>query len=291
MAVLVASEDGSKVEAEAVDMVVGHPVAQTLHNHVTHIGVVAVQGITAAAEIIVIALRCQHVICLVVDAAIGDIWALLVAFSGVVEHYVEHHFNAVLVQLFHHVLQFIHLHGEPACRSIGGLGGKESYVAVAPQVVERAPIDRGDAVVFKLVELMDGHQFHAVDAQLLQIGNLLDDAGKRTPVLHTRCRATREVAHMHLIDDEVVDRRFQRQVILPVEVGEHHPGPILVETFPIGLLSPHITPDNQFGVRVEQNPGLIEAVAFFRQERAIHAEAVFNVLIIQVENNHREYIA
>ena len=291
MAVLVASEDGSQVEAEAVDVVVGHPVAQALHNHVTHIGVVAVQGIAAATEIIVIALRGQHIIGLVVDAAIGDVGALLVALSGVVEHHVEHHFNAVLMQLFHHVLQLVHLHGEPARRGVCGLGGKESYVAVAPQVVERAPIDRGDAVVFKLVELMDGHQFHAVDAQFLQIGNLLDDAGKRTLVLHARSRTTREVAHVHLIDDEVVDGRFQRKVILPVEVGEHHPGTILVETFPIGLLSPHITADYQLGVRVEQNLRLIEAVPFFRQERTIHAETVLYVLIIQVENNHRKHIA
>ena len=272
-------------------MVVGHPVAQTLHNHVTHIGVVAVQGITAAAEIIVIAIRCQHVIGLVVDAAIGDVGALLVALGGVVEHYVEHHFNAVLVQLFHHVLQFIHLHGEPASRSIGGLGGKESYVAVAPQVIELTPIDWRYTVVLKLVELMDGHQFHAVDAQLFQIGNLLDDACKRSPVLHARACSACKVAHVHLIDDEVIDGCLQREVILPVEIVEHHACTILISTVPMRFLSPHVASHDEFRIGIEQNLRLIETVAFFRQERAVHAETVLDVLIIQVENNHREYIA
>ena len=138
---------------------------------------------------------------------------------------------------------------------------------------------------------MDRHQFHTVDTQFLQIGNLLDDAGKRSLMLHVGSCATGEVAHMHLIDDEIVDGRFQWQVVLPVEIREHHTGTILVETIPIGLLPPHITPDDELSVRVKQDLRLIETMTFFRLERTIHPETVFYVLIIQVEDNHREHIA
>ena len=70
-------------------------------------------------------------------------------------------------------------------------------------------IDGRGPIVLELVELMDGHQFHTVDTQLLQVGYLLNDTCKRTLMLHTRTSSAREVANMHLIDDEVVDRRFQ----------------------------------------------------------------------------------
>ena len=137
---------------------------------------------------------------------------------------------------------------------------------------------------------MDGHQLHTVDTQFLQIGNLFDDASKRSLVFHTRARTTREVAHVHLIDDEVVDGRFQWQVVFPIEVVEHHTGTILVEAIPIGLFPPDITTHNQFCVRVEQYLRLIEAMAFFWKEGTIHPEAILYVLIIQVEDDHREHI-
>ena len=95
-------------------MIVGNPVAQTRDNHVAHIGVVAVQRIATATEVEVSTIGRKHVIGLVVDTAIGDIWASLVTFSCVVEHHIEHHLNAIGMQAFHKVLQFVHLHREPS---------------------------------------------------------------------------------------------------------------------------------------------------------------------------------
>ena len=138
---------------------------------------------------------------------------------------------------------------------------------------------------------MDRHQLHTVDTQFEQVRDLLDDTCERSPVLDTRSCPTCKVTHMHLIDDEVVDRCFQRLVTLPVEVIEHHTGTIGIDTIPVRLFSPYIAPHNQFGIRVEQYLRLIEAKTFFRFEGAIHAEAVLYVLVIQIEDNHREHIA
>ena len=100
IAVLVASEDGGEIESETVDMVVGDPVAETFHNHVAHIGIVAVQRVATAAEVKVASIGSQHIIGLVVDTAIGDVRTSLVTLSSVVEHHVEHHLDAVGVQAF-----------------------------------------------------------------------------------------------------------------------------------------------------------------------------------------------
>ena len=291
VALLVAPQDGCQVEAEAVDVVVGDPVPQALDNHVAHVGVVAVQRVAASAEVEVRAVGRQHVVGLVVDAPVRDVRSALVALGGVVEHHVEHHLDAVAVQLLHHVLQLVHLHGEASRRGVGGLGCEESDVAVAPQVVERMAVDGRGAVVLELVELVYGHQLDAVHAQLLQVGNLLDDAGEGAAMPDARGRAAREVAHVHLVHDEVVDGRLQRHVVLPVEVVEHHAGPVLVQAVPVGLLSPHVAPYDELRVGVEQYPGLVEPVTLLGLEGAVHAEAVLDVLVVEVEDNHREHIA
>ena len=50
-------------------MVFGRPVAQAVQHHIAHDGIVAVHGIAAAAEVLVTAVRLQHVVGLVVQAA------------------------------------------------------------------------------------------------------------------------------------------------------------------------------------------------------------------------------
>ena len=109
---MVASEDSGKVEAEAVDMIIGYPVAQTFYNHIAHIGVITVQRITATAKVVVTAIGHEHVIGLVVDAAIGDIRALFVTLGCMVEYHVEHYLDTVGVEFLYQILQLVGLHAE-----------------------------------------------------------------------------------------------------------------------------------------------------------------------------------
>ena len=289
--VLVASQNGCQIETEAVDMVVNDPVAQALDNHFTHVRIVAVQRVAATAEVIVAAVGLEHVVGLVVDAAIGDGRAVLSTLGSMVEHHVEHDLNAILVQSFHQVLQLVHLHAETSRRGVGGLRCEEADVAVAPQVAKGLSVNGRHELVLKLVKLMDGHQLHTVDTQFLEIRNLLDNACKGAFVLHPRSSATGEVAHVHFIDDEVIDGRLQGQVFLPVEVVQHNACPIGIDIVLIGLLSPHVSPGNHHGIGVEQDLRLVEVVTFFRLVGAVHAETVFYVFIVQVEDNHRKHVA
>ena len=122
-------------------MIVGHPVAQTFNNHITHVGVIAVQRVTASAEVEVTAIQGQHVVGLVVDTSVGDIRPVFVTFCRMVEHHVENHLNAVGMQLFDQVLQLVHLHGEPTRRSVCSLGSEEAHIAIPPQVVKHVPVN------------------------------------------------------------------------------------------------------------------------------------------------------
>ena len=54
----------------------------------------------------------QHVVGLVVDAAIGDVGPVLVAFCSVVEDDIEDDFDAVGMEPFDKVFQLIDLHTE-----------------------------------------------------------------------------------------------------------------------------------------------------------------------------------
>ena len=67
-AVLAASHNGSQVKTEPVNPVGRDPVAQAVDNHLLHNGVIAVHGIAAAAEIVVISLRGQQIIYIVVKS-------------------------------------------------------------------------------------------------------------------------------------------------------------------------------------------------------------------------------
>ena len=151
-------------------------------------------------------------------------------------------------------------------------------------------VDRRGTEILKLVELVDRHELYAVDTQFEQVRYLLDDTCKGALVLDARSCATSEIAHVHLVNDEVVNGRFKRQVFLPVVIVEHHAGTIGVDTVPIRFFAPHIATYNEFGVGVEQYLRLIETMAFFGTERSVHPIAVLDVFVIEVEHHHGENV-
>ena len=90
----VAAEDRGEVEAQAVDVHLRHPEAQAVENQFADDGMVAIDGVAAAGEVEVIAVRPEHVIKLIVQAAKGIGSAAVVAFAGVVEDDIENDFDA-----------------------------------------------------------------------------------------------------------------------------------------------------------------------------------------------------
>jgi hypothetical protein len=62
--------------------------------------------------------------------------------------------------------------------------------------------------VFELIELEDGHQLNAINAQILEIRDFLADAGESAWMLDARGRVPCETADVRLIDYQVLDRYF-----------------------------------------------------------------------------------
>ena len=94
----VAPQNRSEVEAEAVNVILGSPIAQAVEHHVAYHRVIAVQRIAGAAEVPVVALRGEHVVGFVVNPPERDRRPLLVPLGGVVKHHIKQHLNAVAVQ-------------------------------------------------------------------------------------------------------------------------------------------------------------------------------------------------
>ena len=101
------SQGGCQIEAEAVDMHLGDPVAQRIHNQLQRVWVAHIQGVTGAGVVhVVLAIAFdQAVVGLVVDASEADGWAHVVALGGVVVDHVEDDLNAGIVKCAHHALE------------------------------------------------------------------------------------------------------------------------------------------------------------------------------------------
>jgi hypothetical protein len=82
------------------------------------------------------------------------------------------------VQLLDQRLELVHLHPELAGGGVPGLGREEADRAVAPVVDQQLAGLGMLAAVLELVELVDRHQLDAVDAELLQVRDLLRMAAK-----------------------------------------------------------------------------------------------------------------
>ena len=118
-----------------------------------------------------------------------------------------------------HVAKLVERPERVLARAVGRVRREEGDRRVAP-VVRLA----GRAILG--VELKDGQQLDGGDAEFLQIGNLLDQAGIGAALRlgHAGAGMAGETAHVHLVNDRPRGRPAQRRVAFPV-VGariRHH---------------------------------------------------------------------
>jgi len=129
-------ESGSQVEAEPVDVHLLHPVAQGVHDHLQHVGIRHVEGVSAPGVVGVVPAIAQPVVARVADAAEGQRGAELVALGGVVVDDVEDDLEASLVKGAHHLLELAHLATAAPDRAVGSMRSEKAQGVVAPVVGE-----------------------------------------------------------------------------------------------------------------------------------------------------------
>ena len=162
--ILVPPQDGGKIETKTVYMIGSRPVPQAFQDHLMHNGMVAVQGIAAATEIIVIPVRCQHIVNVIVKSFEGKAGSSLISLRRVIKYHIQNTLNAILMkgadQFFQFRSFFIIFH----LRRVTGVGCKEAHRVVAPVIHHRFVVHH--PVISHLVKLKDWHQLHCVDPQL-----------------------------------------------------------------------------------------------------------------------------
>ena len=225
---VLAGQRGRQVEPEPVGVHLGQPVAQRVHHQLQHDRVAGVQRVAAAGRVVVEAgvAGLDPVVGQVVDAAEAQRRAVRPGFGGVVEHHVEDHFQAGLVQRVDHRLELGDLPARAAGPDGGGVAvvrGEEADRVVAP-VVRQALRDQerlGHVLVHR-------QQFDGGDAQVAQVrdGGLVAQAGVGPAQLRRDVR----VAHGEALDVDLVEDRVRVAVpgpliVVPAECRVHDQAP------------------------------------------------------------------
>ena len=118
-------------------------------------------------------------------------------------------------------------------------------------------------------------------------------AAKVPGMLRLRRRMTRETAHVHLVDNQVLGRYLQRPIRFPVEIVLHDPGAMRVLISPVRFLAPGVPAADGLCVRVHEDCRRIKpmqrGLSFFRtRTRSVHAEPVLDVFVVEIEDDHRK---
>ena len=147
------------------------PVAEAVHDHPPDDGMIRIQRVPAAGVIgIAGAVLLEDVIGGVVESAEAKCRPVVVAFRSVVEDDVEDDLDAGPVQRLDHVPKFIDRAQTGPDASCRPGAGRRTRPAIAPVVDQARRAILG-------IELKHGQQFDGGDAELLKIGNLVDQSG------------------------------------------------------------------------------------------------------------------
>ena len=224
-----------EVEAEAVDVHLGHPVAQRVHDQLQRVGVADVEAVPGAGVVHVVArvVLDEPVVRRVVEALEAQRRAEVVALGGVVVDDVEDHLDAGRVQRPDHRLELLHLLAELTGRGVLGLRGEEAEGVVAP-VVAQALVEQG-AVLDELVHRHQLDRGHPEPGQVVDHRRVRETGVRPALVLRYVGMQLGEPLDVGLVDQRLGVRRVGPAVALPVEErvdddAEHHvrPGVVVV---------------------------------------------------------------
>ena len=282
-----ACEDGRQIEAKAVDVHLGGPVAQRVGHHLQHARMTEVHRVTGAGVVDVVAGRIgeQAIVGSVVDALEAQRGPALVAFGRMVVDHVEDHFDSSIMQMRDHLLEL-------RDRTGGGIplvGRKESDRVVSPIIgdafVDQMPVDDGS---------LHRQQLDRRDAEAADV--LADIAHPESCELAPQLRrhrgmAHRKTTHVGLIQDRAVPRNHRTALASPRERRVHHAAlgherraVALVERkirfFRAELIAeegvvPLQLTHQGLGVRVEEQLVRIEAMALLRRVFPVHPIAIY----------------
>ncbi len=197
-------------------MHLAHPVFQAVHQKSRRDGKIAIYGVSAPGVVAVDPeIRGVQVVKASVEQPFEiDRGPVRAPFRRMIQGDIENHSDACPVQSFHHVPEFARVSALVRRHAIAGMGRKEAVSAVAPVVFE-SPRRRRFRHVLR-VESHHGHELDVRNAELPEIGDLFDHAGKGSGVPNAGRRVPRESPHVHFINDRLLRGPADRPVPFPI---------------------------------------------------------------------------
>ena len=218
-----AGQGGGQVEAEAVDVHLGHPVPQRIHDQLQRVRAAHVEAVAGAGVVDEVAavLLAEPVVARGVHALEAQRRPEVVALGGVVVDHVEDDLDAGRVQRLDHAPELLHLLAEPAQRGVAVVRGEEADGVVTP-VVAQPQVDEA-VVVHELVHRHQLDRGHPEPGQVVDHRRGGDARVRAAQLLRDVRVAHGQPAHVRLVDHRVVVRGARRLVVAPVEVRvDHH---------------------------------------------------------------------
>ncbi len=288
--VAVSPQNAGQVKTEAVHMIAGHPVAQTVDNILLYDRMIAIQRIAAAGEIIVLAVRRQHIPDIIVQTTERNKRSALVSFRRMVEYDIQNYLDSVLLQELNHFLEFPALTVILRRRRVAGIRCEKRDRIIPPVLIEAFPVILMTVVDF--IELENRHQFNCCNAEPAKIRNLLNDTGKSSGISDSGRRILCESAHMHFVNDGIFHRRIRKMRGIPAEIVLDHPRSVraVVRTAPFLLCAPFALSYHRLGVRVQKLFRFIEKKSPSGIIRSVNAVRVLKFLDVESEDNDRPHL-
>src|SRR5712691_11074676 len=185
---------------------------EAIQNQAADDRLIGVQGVPGAAIICVTRLiRVEDVVRRIFEPAETEGRTLVIAFGRMVEYHIEDDLDAGAMQRLDHIPKLVQGPEGVLAGTVRVVGGEERHRTVAPVV------DEAWRTVLS-VKLEDWEQLYSGDTEILQIGNLGDDAGIGAPRGQGQAgtRVPREPADVHFVNHRVCKGALQRSVPFPV---------------------------------------------------------------------------
>ncbi len=201
-----------------------------------------------------------------------------------IKHDIENHLNPILLQLVYQLFQLISLMIMFHHRRVARVWRKKADRIITPVIVELFPVHNPGAL--HLVKFKDRHQLHSIDPEVFQIRDLLTESLISPLRRHTGRLVPGKAPHMHLIDDQILQRELKLLHISPVKIILHNPRMIDKPLVILRPLAPVPLPRHRLRVRVQQDMILIKQQPLLPVVRAVQLKSILKFLDFQTKHQH-----
>ena len=172
---------------------------------------------------------------------------------------------------------------------VAGVRRKKAHRIVPPVIVQLHAIHHAGAL--HLIELKNREKLDRVDAQILQVRNLLAQSLERAACRHPGRGIPGESSYMCLIYNQILRRNLRKRHFPPVKIILHHTGVIHKTLATLRTLAPVPLPCHRLRKRIQQHIVLVKQQPPGHIIRSVQLKRIFKFINLQAEYQHCERVA